>query len=68
MAIVRAKPGETTEALIRRFKWAMEKDDILSELAEKKYYRKPSRIKQDNQRDLRNKLRQNNRKKKCYEI
>lgn len=64
MPIIYAKPGETTEKLLQRFKWAMAKDDILVELKEREYYKKPSLIRQDELRTLRQKIKEQNKQRK----
>lgn len=45
MAIVKAKPGDTTDSLIRRFQKKVMEDGILLELKKREFYRKPSAIK-----------------------
>lgn len=57
-----ARPGESAESLIRRFRFAVERDGILQEVQARRYFQKPSVVKQNNLRELRNKLRQNNRR------
>lgn len=42
MSTVYAKPGESFESLYRRFKRAVERSGILSELKKYEYYEKPS--------------------------
>ncbi len=42
MAEAKARPGESFESLMRRFKRAVERSGILSELKEREYYEKPS--------------------------
>ena len=42
MAEAKARPGESFESLMRRFKRAVERCGILSELKEYEYYQKPS--------------------------
>lgn len=42
MAEVIARPGESFESLMRRFKRAVERSGVLSELKLKEYYEKPS--------------------------
>lgn len=37
-----AKKGESFEKLMRRFKRAVEKDDVLNELRSREYYEKPT--------------------------
>lgn len=59
---VTARPYETTDQLIRRFKWKMDQDDILLELKEKEYYRKPSEIRYRASIERLKKIKQANRK------
>ena len=66
MATVYLKPGETTEKLLQRFKWAMTRDDILSVLKEREFYRKPSLIKQDEARKLKQKIKEAKRLQRKY--
>ncbi len=42
MSCVKAKPGESFESLIRRFKKAVERSGILADLKKHAYYEKPS--------------------------
>lgn len=42
MTQVVARPGESFESLIRRFKRSVERDGILSDLRKHEYYEKPS--------------------------
>ena len=42
MAEAKARPGESFESLMRRFKRAVERSGILSELKERERYEKPS--------------------------
>ena len=67
MPFVYAKPGESSERLIQRFKRKMMEDDILSELKEREFYRKPSLIKQDELRKLRQKLKEANRQRRKHQ-
>lgn len=62
MPAVYLKPGENSERLIQRFKRKMMEDDILTELKERERYRKPSQIRQDKLRALRQKIKEQNRK------
>ena len=68
MAIVYAKPGEPTDQIIHRFKQKMMDDDILSELKEREFYKKPSKIKQDKIRGLRKKIKEQNHVKRKYHV
>lgn len=42
MATVKARPNESIESLLERFKKAVEKSGVLSDLRRKEYYEKPS--------------------------
>lgn len=42
MAWVKAKPGESFEALLKRFKKAVERSGVLADLRKNEYYEKPS--------------------------
>ena len=45
--IVKAKPGESTNQVIRKFKKKVQKDQILTTIREKQFYKKPSVIKKE---------------------
>lgn len=45
--IVRKKPGQSDDKLIADFRKKVLMDEILIELKEREFHRKPSRIKQD---------------------
>ena len=45
--IVKAKPGESTNQVIRKFKKKVPKDQILMTIREKQFYKKPSVIKKE---------------------
>ncbi len=45
--IVRKKPGQSEDKLISDFRKKILSDEVLLELKEREFYRKPSRIKQD---------------------
>jgi len=42
MAFVKAKEGERFESLLRRFRKAVEKSGVLSDLRKKEFFEKPS--------------------------
>lgn len=42
MATVKARPNESIESLLKRFKKVVEKSGVLSDLRKKEYYEKPS--------------------------
>lgn len=45
--IVRKRPGQSDDKLIADFRKKILADEVLIELKEREFYRKPSRIKQD---------------------
>jgi len=45
--IVRAGPGDTTDQLIKTFKKKVLQDQLLTELKEREFYKKPSMIKKE---------------------
>lgn len=45
--IVRKKPGQSDDKLIADFRKKILADEVLIELKEKEFYKKPSRIKQE---------------------
>ena len=47
--VVKAKPDESTDSVIRRFKKKVFSDDILTELKKREFYRKPSLDKKEKQ-------------------
>lgn len=57
-----ARPGETAESIIRRFTRVMMQDDILSELKEKEYYKKPSEIRYQKELTRLKKIKEANKK------
>ena len=42
MAIVKAQPGDTTDAIIRKFSRKVLSEGILAELKEREYHKKPA--------------------------
>ena len=56
MAQVELSRGESQESLIRRFLRKMKKNDTLKQLWDRKYYKKPSAIKNEKNRKRRRTL------------
>lgn len=50
--IIRAKSGESTDSIIRRFKKQVLEDQILVILQEKRFYKRPSVIKKEKKAEL----------------
>lgn len=51
--IIRAKPGDTTSQIIRKFKKKVQQDQILAIIKEKEFYKKPSVVKKEKLIELR---------------
>ena len=51
--VVKAKPGDTTSQVIRKFKKKVQQDQILAIIKEKEFYKKPSVIKKEKLKELR---------------
>ena len=57
MAFVKAKPGDSSDSLIRKFVKKVVSEGILTELKEKEYYKKPSERKKEKMREIRKRKR-----------
>ncbi len=55
--VVKADPGDTTSQVIRKFKKIVQQDQILTEIKEKEFYKKPSVLKKERLSDKRRKKR-----------
>lgn len=51
--VVKAKPDESTDSVIRRFKKKVLGDEVLIELKKREFYRKPSLEKKEKMAELR---------------
>lgn len=50
--IIRSKPGESTDSMIRRFKKQVLQDQILVIVQEKRFYKSPSVIKKERKKEI----------------
>ena len=50
--VVKAKPDEPADSIIRRFKKKVLESQILTELRKKEYYKKPSEEKKERKKEL----------------
>jgi small subunit ribosomal protein S21 len=57
--IVKAKPGESTTQLIRKFKRKVQKNQLLTTLRDKQFYKKPSELKKEKLKELKRKRHRN---------
>lgn len=51
--IVKAKPGDSVDQVIRKFKKKVLQEDILTLVREREYYKKPSVVKKERLKELR---------------
>ncbi len=52
-AVVRAKPGDSLDQIIKKFKKKVQQEDILTTIREKEFYKKPSVIRKERLADKR---------------
>lgn len=64
--IVVAKPGESIDSLINRFKWVVFKSGILKDYLQKQYYLKPSELRRKKEFARRCKKKPKSKKKLSY--
>jgi len=57
--IVRAKPGESTGSLVKKFKRKVQKNQLLTTLRDKQFYKKPSEVKKEKRNELKRKHKRN---------
>lgn len=61
MVFVKAQPGDTSDALIRKFTRKVLNEGILQDLKKREHYIKPSEKRKDQKNELARKLRRNKR-------
>lgn len=57
MAIVKAKPGDTVDRVIRKFTKKVIDEGIIEEAKKREFYQKPSEIKKEKLKELKKRLR-----------
>lgn len=55
--VVRARPGETTDAVIRKFQKRVLAEGLVAEIRQREFYKKPSQLKQEYLAEKRRKIR-----------
>lgn len=55
--IVTAKPGDSVDQVIKKFKKKVLQEDILTLIREREYYKKPSVVKKEKLRELKKRRR-----------
>ncbi|MCX8008906.1 MAG: 30S ribosomal protein S21 [Patescibacteria group bacterium] len=61
MVVVKAQPGETSDAVIRKFTRKVLMEGILQDLKRKEFYVKPAEIRKEKKRELARKFRQSHK-------
>ena len=61
MVVVRAQPGDSSDALIRKFTRKVLSEGILQDLKKKEFYQKPAEVRKEKRRELERRLRHPNR-------
>lgn len=57
MAVVKAKPGDTADSMIRKFTKKVFNEKIVEEAKKREFYQKPSEIKKEKKKELKKRLR-----------
>ncbi len=58
MVVITKKKGDTKDSILRKFTKTFIEEDMVNELRDKQYYKKPSRVKKEKEKErLRNKYR-----------
>jgi len=55
--MVKAKPGDTAESLIKRFTRKVFDEGIIDEVKKRKFYQKPSEIKKEREKEIKKRIR-----------
>jgi small subunit ribosomal protein S21 len=55
--VVRAKPGDSVDQIIKKFKKKVMQEEILTKVREREFYKKPSVIRKEKLAELRRKKR-----------
>lgn len=61
--IVKAQPGDSTDQIIKKFKKLILADQLLTQLKEREYYKKPAIRKKEKLTELKRRRKHNNRKR-----
>lgn len=61
MVFVKAQPGDTSDALIRKFTRKVLNEGILQDLKKREFYQKPAEVRKEKKKELVRRLRHPNR-------
>lgn len=61
MVFVKAQPGDTSDALIRKFTRKVLNEGVLQDLKKREHYIKPSEKRKDEKKELKRRLKRNRR-------
>ena len=62
MAIVKDRPGDTADGLIRKFTKKVFNEGIIEEARKRKFFQKPSEIKKEKLKELKKRIRRGRRR------
>ncbi|MBL7159146.1 30S ribosomal protein S21 [Candidatus Microgenomates bacterium] len=57
MAVVKARPGDTADSMIRKFSKKVFDEGIVEEAKKREFFKKPSEIKKEKRKELKKKFR-----------
>lgn len=57
MVVVKAQPGDSTDAVIRKFMRKVLSEGVLQDLKRKEFYQKPAEIRKEKKKELERRLR-----------
>ena len=57
MAVVKARPGDTADSMIRKFSKKVFNEGIVEEAKKREFFKKPSEIKKERKKELKKKFR-----------
>ena len=61
MAVVKAKPGDTADSMIRKFSKKVFNEGIVEEAKKREFFQKPSEIKKEKRKELKKRFRKTRR-------
>ncbi len=61
MVFVKAQPGDSSDALIRKFTRKVLAEGVLQDLKKREFYQKPAEVRKEKKRELQRRLRHPNR-------
>ena len=66
MVYVKAKPGDTSDTLIRKFSRKVISEGVLQDLRKREFYQKPAEVRKERKQEVARKIRRATKKSKNY--